>query len=92
MTEADNEIEAPQTPYPECTKWDIALDQEGGLALQRFLDWLLENKTRNEYGFIRVLDLHPQKLIYEYFEIDEKKLEQERRQMLDILREKNKMP
>jgi len=80
--------------YPEATKWDVALDQQGGHAIQNFLEWLLENHVETTYSngsreHKRVLDLHPQELIYEYFEIDAKKLEQERRQMLDELRTQN---
>lgn len=76
--------------YPEATKWGIALDQEGGHAIQNFLEWLTENHTEDDIGALkRVLDLHPQELLYEYFEIDAEKLEQERRQMLDELRNQN---
>lgn len=83
--------------YPMCTKLSSVKDESQSIG--RFLDWLQEREEpitlclhsyhrgrgEDEYFPARIPF---QKLLAEYFEIDENKLEEERRTMLEELQEK----
>lgn len=81
--------------YPECAK--LSTHHNDILELQRFLDWCEEENVdqvvlgkRDTMG--EVDEIHGRErelLIYKYFEIDPKKLEDERRAMLDEQRKLN---
>lgn len=88
------EARARRGKYPMCTRLSSVSDERSGIMA--FLEWLADNKIelarerRTEYG----LELAPiletkEKLLMQYFEIDEQKLEEERRLILDEQRELN---
>ena len=60
--------------YPECDKW--AKVHSDAVAILGFLEW---KDAREPKG----MHISYQDLVYEYFEIDPKKLEEERRAMLE---------
>lgn len=66
--------------YPECTK--LALASEESKKLGYFLDWLQEK------GIDLNLVYNPEELLAEYFDIDLKKIEKERRDILKNIQEK----
>lgn len=78
----------PQPPCPECVKLAKVHDQSQPIG--EFLDWL-----RNDKGYV-ICDLEEheyepvgktiEQLLAEYFEIDLKKVEQERRVLLEWIR------
>lgn len=80
--------------YPECTKLSAHHDEI--LELQRFLDWCdekVDGRARlvDEMEYViegRRLEL----LLYQYFEIDPRKLEDERRAILEEQRKLNGQP
>jgi hypothetical protein len=70
--------------YPECEK--LSSSRNEMLTIERFLDWCmgkgvwLAERDKNFENFWIADQAH---LLFEYFEIDSKRLEEERRQMLD---------
>lgn len=67
----------PKLKYPECEKWGKVYLDAG--AILNFLDWK-DARVAKEI-FISYEDL-----VYEYFDIDPKKLEAERSAMLEAMR------
>ena len=70
----------------EIEKLDKATERDAVLILQEFIEWLVEEKiclARIEDGsFIEVME-NRQSLIYRFLEIDERKLELERRKIYE---------
>ena len=81
--------------YPECEKMRKVKDQSQ--VIGEFLDWLHGEKNilfaeqRGEPPFDRILPVlfNTEELLAEFFNIDLKKVEQEKRAMLDEIRKKN---
>lgn len=67
-----------QAKYPEANKWADVIDQVR--LLQDFNDW--RDQRAMQHGYYKT-EKRPRfiDLIYEYFKIDAKKLDKERRQM-----------
>ena len=64
-------------PYPECDKW--AKVHNDAVSILGFLEWKDAREPRE-------IHISYQDLVYEYFEIDPKKLEEERQAMLESIR------
>jgi hypothetical protein len=62
--------------YPMCEKLAAVHDQR--IVLQEFIEWLMQ-----KYGDMDVLDIHEEKIIFEFLEIDAAQLERERRMILE---------
>lgn len=74
--------------YPEHEK--LAVVQERSQACGEFLDWLVNERRLvvaeyGEYGLVAFCG-GTQKLLAEFFEIDERRLEEEKRAMLEEIR------
>jgi hypothetical protein len=72
--------------YPECEKW--AAVQPQVRAIQAFTEWLeiekhYELARRGEEGQLTTIRDRVEDLLYQHFEIDPRKLDDERRAMLD---------
>lgn len=70
----------PEVQYPEAEKW--AKVHSDAVAITGFIDW-------RDYHYADIEDWKRPSLqdqLYEYFEIDGKKLEQERQAMIESLR------
>ena len=82
-------------PYPQCEK--LRANGEAIDVLLEFCHWLIEDERIvlakwHDAGSDDVLvsvTSTPAALIYRYFEIDEDKLESERRKMLNVIRRNN---
>lgn len=78
--------------YPECEK--LGRVHEQIVAITQFFEWLSSKgvilgkteKVFEDFGAFYPYNERTEKLLYEYFEIDATKLEQERRAMLEKLR------
>lgn len=80
---SDDRTNKPPTGYPECEKW--AKVHDDAVTIINFTEWV-----ENNYGEMdEYLRPKTEQLLYEYFEIDPKKLEAERSAMLDSLRLKD---
>ena len=69
------------TTYPECEKW--AKVHDAAVAITGFWDWHFAQDDATFYN------MPLQEQLYLYFEIDSKKLEEERRAMLEALQNGN---
>lgn len=83
-----------ENKYPECEK--IAVIADKSQVIGEFLEWLQEDKhlVICEQCGIRCNNLSPlnfstEKLLAEFFGINLNKVEKERRQMLNAMREKS---
>lgn len=65
--------------YPEAEKWSAVADRAA--AIDEFVEWLLFTKNYQVYPS---LDMY--NLIYEFFKIDTWKLEEERQEMIEMMR------
>jgi len=83
--------------YPECEKMSKVRKQSQ--LVGEFLDWLMnergivlseyhEGEGRNDEEELMPISVRIEELLAEFFEIDLKKVEQERRQILKELQEK----
>lgn len=61
--------------YPEAEKWSAVVDH--AIAIDEFIEWLLVTKNYQIYPAIDTYNL-----IYEFFDIDYWKLEEERQEMM----------
>ena len=87
------------TEYPEHEK--LKAIQKESQAIGSFLEWLLSSKNirfvqlvvedpdESDHEVLVQINLPINDTLAEYFEIDQNKLEQEKRQMLDELRKMN---
>lgn len=83
--------------HPECDKLLAVKDKSQPIG--EFLDWLRNEKGIEFCRWMEAEDIEPEgyypdytrteELLAEYFEVDLKKVEEERRAMLDDLRERN---
>lgn len=83
--------------YPECEKMTNVRPQSD--IVGEFLDWMSNKKEYNiceyhedgpgEAGGYYPINSNIEELLADFFEIDLKKIEEERRQMLDDIRRKN---
>ena len=86
------EMNQPQYPYPEHEKLQKVIDQSQTIG--EFFEWLKNTKKIvmaqwGKWDSLYPLSLPTQETLAEYFEIDLNKLEQEKRAMLEELRQHN---
>lgn len=88
--------EAEQVEYPECEKLSAVADKR--TVVLDFIEWCRENGIHlmhsigDRYPEWRHITQSPVRLSHQYLEIDDVKLEQERRHMIDSLQNNPVVP
>lgn len=81
-------IDALSEQFPEAAKWSAICDTGANMVVQDFLDWLEKRGmvlcVYNANDRPIEVDLTSDKLIYRFFEVDERALEKDRRDMLKL--------
>lgn len=79
-----------QPPTPECERL-LAVNKESN-AIGQFLDWLLEERHivlaehTEHHGLQRARNANINLLLHDYFRIDQREVEAERRALLEYIR------